>query len=585
MYLVPNWETHAFLMAERRPSLQTLALSMAPLGSGFLPADEGNKATVLLANSLSRSINPGRLVLLDAVNRLLGSGTTNPWLNVLRAYIIRLQQEQLANDSAQAEVWPAVLASWPTLMDALKPLDSHPDVQALQLQTTEPAQTPVLYPPLLYAGLRMVQQHSLLFADTVQINSLLKRVLPRVSTTSAWTAWRQTQEPAKAPARKIAPPVEADAASDDVVSDSVSSDEADVAQPFINSSTPNFLQFVTPKLPIYQIQSSTTVAQSTYADKPEAPPSMSDLLLTVQTLQASQNLFDDSLESIADTTALGSKAAIADLFGSEQARGISQLSGVPLAQVQNSLTKLQTVCQKPGQAEKTTLSTYDQTVFSYAVQQVLEGMIGDPLLTTIESCVSKLLTEANRLLGQFSVPEMPPDIDRLVSRIRGVSDRLLLSARYMVATDVNGKIVLSNGVFVILLKETTQPNTDRVQQWETFLKTAPFGNSALPHELVGKGADAWKLQRTVLHDDEHDQVIHLNTFQNTDGMVLKTGQLKGLESLLPRLVLATASIAYNQLSKLGQEPDEYHQQQQKLDDILTQMEQVLDDLLVMNKTG
>ncbi len=565
LYLCEGWETHAFLLATKRPSLQTLTLSMAPAGTGFRADDETAGASGILTASLKRSINPDRLVTLDAINRLLSGRMSNPWLGILSAYIIRLQQDQVSSgDDPVSDLWPALSASWPMLMDQLSPLRDHPDVQSLQLTMDRPAQAPIEHPPLLYVGLRRVQQHALRFADTVPVNSFLKRVFPRVSTTSAWTAWRQTSQPAQAPIRHKDVVLESDAMADPAESFSQGA--------VIQSTAPDYLRLVSPKLPVYQVQTSAGFPQDTHS-----PPNgrgssatVANALLNVLAIQATQNLSESRLDDMPTTTRLNATADIADLLNNDHAGVISQASGVPLAQVQNSLTTLQSTCQQPLKLSKN-LTAYDRTVLGFAVQRAIEGMLGDPLLTTIEECVNKLLTEVSRLATPVAGADQRPAIEPLVGRINALADQLLLAARFVVVTDSNGKIALSNGVFVILLKEKAVKLTD----WEAFFKTAPFGYSPLPYAFVNKGSPAWNLQRTVLHDDERSQVMYLNIFQNQDGLLLKPEQLKKLETLLPQLVLFTSSFAYDSSAQDKQPADGQHPLMQKMAAVLTKMEQAL----------
>ena len=564
LYLCENWVTQAFILAPKKPSLQTLTLSMAPMGTGFQPEDETVEAADILLNSLRRGINPDRLVTLDTATRLFGEQTNNPWLSILSAYIIRLQQDQLTAD-LPSTLWPGLLASWPMLASKLALIRDHPDVQALLLDTNEPVTAPIQYPPLLFPGLRRVQQHALYFTNTIPVTSLLKRVLPRVSTTSVWTAWRQTTEPAQAPTPKKGIEFESDVMADAPESMSISSQA-------VNSSSPAYLRFVNPKLPVYQVQSSASAAQATDNQTGREHQSVAQTLLNVVALQVTQSLVDTRLEDIPNTTQINQKSEITHLLDNERADAISQASGIPLAQVQSSLSKLQATCQQPAKIPKN-LSAYDRTVFGYAVQQATELIGNDPLAATIEDCVSKLLTESGRLLAKRSGGIPAPTISALAERIIQLANQLLLSARFIVLTDVDGKITLTNGAFILLLKKEFQLTDMPINEWESLFKTAPFGTSILPHNYVNKGSSVWELQRSVLHDDDHNQVVYLNMFQNKDSIILKAEQLKKVEGLLPTLVLFTSSIAYDKptesIYSSGERPIP------KLEAVLTQMEQIL----------
>ncbi len=566
LYLCEGWETHAFLTADRRPSLQTMLLNMVPAGTGFRADDEAIMAVWVLLNSLRRSTGPDRLVTADTVNTLMGNWVGNPWLSILVGYVIRLQQDQLPpGDEPPSERWPALLALWPTLMDRLAAIGHHPDGQALRLELDKPAETAIPFPPLLFPGLRRVQQHALQFGQTIADGSLLKRVLPRVSTTSVWTAWRHVRKPANRP--KLSHP----ATGAEAVSDSPDSQPA--SQP-IKLSAPNYLRLITPKLPVYQVQAATspTASSTTKRSDRERGQPTSEAFLNVMALQVAQNLSSTDLNDIPLTTPINSEQNVGDLLCNANANDISQASGVPLSQVQSSLSKLQSEARQPLKATKK-LTIYDQTVFGYAVQQAIEQTVDDPLVATIEECVNTLLNEAGRLSPKPGEKALPAEINELIGRIVGLSDRLLLSARFVVVTNADGKILLNNGVFATLLNQTSR-SANQLTEWELFLKTASFGRSKLPHQYVRKGPDAWILQRTVLHDDDRHEVIYLNLFQNANGLVLTPEQLKRFQKQLPKLILSTSSIAYDQRAP-GEFSEDQQQHIEKLSYAVTQMERIL----------
>jgi len=260
------------------------------------------------------------------------------------------------------------------LMDRLAAIDAHPDVQALQLEMNKPAETPILFSPLLFAGLRRVQQHALQFSQTIAAGSLLKRVLPRVSTTSAWTAWRHVKKPADRPKTPGNPVDEAGTASD-------SSDSRTAPQP-IQLSSPGYLRLITPKLPVYQVQTSSPGGSPSLvrSGREQVAQPVSEAFLNVMALQAAQNLSATDLNDIPLTARISSEQDVGSLLRNASADEISQASGVPLSQVQSSLSKLQSDARQPLKATKN-LTIYDQTVFGHAVQRAIERTVDDPLLT------------------------------------------------------------------------------------------------------------------------------------------------------------------------------------------------------------
>lgn len=432
LYLSEGWQTQAFLEAKQRPSLRTLTLNMVPLGQGFRADDPAALAATLLLDSLKRSTDPDRLVTVNTIRSLLGGQLDNPWLRILAAYVIRLQQDQLLPGDEPSALWPSMQQWLPTLLDSLTAFRDHPDVQALRLDGQHPAEAPIRFPPLLYAGLRRVQQHALRFAGTLAGGSPLERILPRVATSTAWTAWRHAVYVTKAakPTQFAVPEPAAGLEMDPV--------EAPVPATRITSRSPGYLRAVSPKLPIYQVETTAepvgdaSVAPQTAGRSPAALPSNAEMLRNATVLQ------------IADTVTLSdvkpdlsvqydSTERMNTLLETATARvgEISQASGLPVAQVQSSLDNLRRTNQRSAKTAKR-LSPFDQTVLSCALQKAIESNTGDSLLITIEECVAKLLGEAERLSLRLAGGALWPDVRPLAGRIQAVADQLLLAATFVV---------------------------------------------------------------------------------------------------------------------------------------------------------
>ena len=174
-------------------------------------------------------------------------------------------------------------------------------------------------------------------------------------------------------------------------------------------------------------------------------------------LQVAQNLDLTTLGTEQPVVQYNSTESIKTVLDTVHIGEISQASGVPLAQVESSLNKLQSTNQKPTKTAKN-LTYYDRTVFSCAIQKAIESNINDPLLITIEECVGKLLTETERLTLRLKKSTLLPMVMPACKRISSLADQLLLAAKFVVLTDTEGKIQLTNGVFVILLNQKTQLN-------------------------------------------------------------------------------------------------------------------------------
>lgn len=581
LYLSEGWQTQAFLEAKQRPSLRTLTLNLVPLGSGFRADDPAALAAALLLDSLKRSADPDRLVMVNTIRSLLGDRIENPWLRMLVAYVIRLQQDQLLPDDAEpSELWPPIGQWLPDLLTGLAAFGDHPDVQALRLEKNKPAEVPVRFPPLLYAGLRRVQQHALRFAETIERGSLLERILPRVATTTAWTAWRHAvhvSKPSK-PAKSALPESDVGLEMDPA--------ESPAPVPRITSRSPGYLRAVSPKLPIYQVETGTgpgTSATWQLAGRsPAFLPSNAEILRNATMLQVAETVtLSDETPDL--SVQYDSTERLNTLLETATARidQISQASGLPVAQVQSSLDKLQRTNQRSAKTAKR-LSPFDQTVLSCALQKAIESNTGDPLLITIEECVTKLLGEAERLSLRLAGGALWPAVAPLIGRINALADQLLLAATFVVITDPEGTVQFGNGVFVTLLNQEGQvnpslpPDDQPLLPWTSFFKSAPFGQSNLPDGLLRKYAGGdWELQRTVLHDKAHNQSLYVNAFRNRAGLRLTPAMLKDFEPYLPKLALPVASLAYGQWSAAESPGESANNQIEKLAQVIDRMERVL----------
>jgi predicted ATPase/PAS domain-containing protein len=244
LWLSPDYQTHAFLIAQNAPLLQSLSLSMAPLGRDFDPSDNEVLAGELVLDGLQR----GRCLISPEQKKALRAGRPhNLWLGILACHALRLdalhkwEQVWKAGHSTEEtgsgrddrdkllapvqalrsgslprrdrlrEVAAALTSVLPsvdvahlleiedlleTTMGHLRPvLADHPDFRALELCDEKSAEKPFHTPPMLWASFRLVQSHATGHTETIPLGSLTDRAFDALLADGSWVAWRSLRTP------------------------------------------------------------------------------------------------------------------------------------------------------------------------------------------------------------------------------------------------------------------------------------------------------------------------------------------------------------------------------------------------------
>lgn len=186
VYLVAGWDVQVFIPVLRHPSLSRMVYDLVPTGSAFDPAGSAIALVQLLlhamhagaANAMARALLPS-----------IAQARQAPWLRILAA------QALVGSPSADTALRQAL-----DPVDGLDPaLMAHPDLAALRLLPPDPA-TPFTHPPLLRAGLRLVQDRAARQPATVSPQGLSARIAGSLVTDSPWTAWSGLSVPPTEPA-------------------------------------------------------------------------------------------------------------------------------------------------------------------------------------------------------------------------------------------------------------------------------------------------------------------------------------------------------------------------------------------------
>ena len=313
LYLCASWETHVFLVAhDNYPSLSTQSLGMAPLGSGFLAADETTIATEAILDELRKNRRDAGILAHEKITKLLDGNLENPLLGILAAYAL-LRQGKSKEDERLKDV----------LSFLSDTVSDHPDVRALRLQDEKQAPSPFWYPPLVLDGLRLVQNYATHFESAIPLDSLTDVVLDNLIVDLPWTAWHELDRtPLYGP-----------------------EDRAPTKKKAKESYTEIFLQTGSPRSPVFRV-ASLMEEDEIQEDWPResgffAAPAKFSTLHDGAVLQKAQELTEGGrLSVLPEKVSLDSKRFLQELLAKITPEAISSASGLPLNRSERGLASL-----------------------------------------------------------------------------------------------------------------------------------------------------------------------------------------------------------------------------------------------------
>lgn len=625
VYLCANWQTQVFLKARTAPSLSRLTLNMARYKKGFVPEDETAIAAEAVLDGMKRGLSGKRLVTGSRLNALLRGKIENPWLGILAAYALRADDtfSQLppsrADEKSSADLLKQVMSFLATIKD-------HPDVRALELKEKKKSE-PFEYPPMLYAGLKLVQRHATQFSHTIPLDCLTNRILDELVINSPWTTWREPKaeeqakpKTAKAKRRLRAMPVSAE------------------SPPPI---APIYLQSAAVQAPVFQffeagVQQPTEAAPEaalTGTASATAALSRAQVIVTAQKLAMSSDI-----EALSETVALNPTQQLHDLLTNLNPKEISAASGLPLARVEDALKHLTKTSESPQSAptdpSAPALSKTEQVVLECALRRSLapeekkveslkraskkrsvkrsmktlkgmeavslaptaaavpvmesvEATSGASPLVSLEECILKIRAEADRIflkyqsVGTTPVLEAKAKAEDLGGRLRKISTWLLERASFTAITDSEGRIRSISGAFDALLNPpdskvgTTleKQRQDNQRLWETALAAAQLGSSILQNPVADPAItptlQQLLLRRTAMEEDTTKAVqAYLNALRGKDAPTVRPETIQQIDSVVPELSLYASFFIYDTSPRLSEHVE-------MLEKITAQLEQTV----------
>lgn len=538
-FLCPGWQTQCFLEAGSSPALRTLALNLAPLGSGFRPDDASAVAAQAVLAALGVGGIGARILESEDVKRLVEEKLENPWLGVLAAYAVRQKgtmSPSAADASATADSSQRLLARLLAfLADAIP---AHPDARALQLESDRPAPQAFAHPPLLRAGLRLVQQHAVHDGATIPARSLTDSVIQNLLTDSPWTAWRRL----------------ADRTQVDLAARSWGRPRQPLEQ-IARAVVATTLKRVSPRGPVFRVAPFAGGYPVIEPYSPSDPPSSlvdASIIEAVSDLTSSVELKRLPEELVIDAPG----EAFSKLLERADTGSISASVRLPRARTERNLAYLRREVRAFEKRGWKLNSLDDVFVHDpdthYAPPIDLEEVVREaevpdsaerarsvpppaaPRPTSLEELAGRMRVEAMRLSQSDEETGRVRDIAK---RLIGLAAELLTHADLTVLTTPEGAMTYCNGAFLDRLRlhdETAR--VARQASWEKALGKVAKGHSVLTDPTSPGGS--WDLQHVALEGgDDRTARGFFSVLRQPGVQNLAPATLERIDSLLPSLSL------------------------------------------------
>jgi hypothetical protein len=577
---------------------------MARLGNGFQPMSEAVLASEAITDNLRYSSSGLFLLqnerIRESINVLLDEKMENPWLGILAAHAILRLREQTENFQLQLENLRSRKASeksvapLPTHLEAeiseaqdyfvvleqkVKPflqraIGEHPDVRALMLSNDFAADKPFDFPPSLLAGLQRVQAHSLLFADTILLDSLTDYVIDSLVVDAPWSAWRRLAGQPKSNFYS-------------------SSKKLQIKQSGVTDFSVSTVlsQTAAPRTPVYRLAEDDEASPQN-VQRTSAEMIMQDAPMIQKVKERVMNYVKDYEESaLRDPIFFNSMEEINKVLAQVTPEEVSQNFGIPLSRTEESLKILHSqaaagniqAADEPVEASPPafspsstqSLATVQQAILEYALMKFgkteSEGTGTTRTLPkfTIREIVNKIQSEADRLsvaaLLMFAQGSAVPSDVLLPSadRLYRIAEDLLKHADFVLVTDSTGKILYGNGSFLLLIspkygnraKMTEQQRSEmrlaKQKEWGKILEAAPVGLREIENTYEAKDWRKWKLSRTEIEDQAANRSIsYLNILRLAGVSPLDEETLREIDSATASLMFYAPSLIYGSIEDL-----------------------------------
>ena len=565
LYFCDGWETQLFLAGGNGPSFRSLTIHMAPLGHGFRRDDEIAGAAEAVMAALRSETSVATVVTSSHLKRLLYSEHRNPWLAVLAAYAMTLDEQENRRPGERGTVLLDPSLKQEILQFLHATIGSHPDVRALLLDQQAPAPEPFPFPPLVRIGLQRVQRHATRFASTVPLNSLTERMFSQLITSSPWSVWAEPIP--EAAAKTTAPP----GGERDVVSDVKRRIRRGVTRVAgLGASAPVFR--------------SSMKAQSAKT----ATTELREAFYGLPVFRAAQQMIGADTESTLEKIVVNTTEAADKLLSGIQPEALSSMAGIPLSRAEHSLKELKAKIGK-GAPTFTKGNATERAILQYALRKGATGSwaksgeaeppAGGPAPAghSLEEGVSALRNAAALLSGKGTPPpgastesgtepawtasesiRIDPALttraEGLATRLTALADALLRRADLVVLTDANGKFLYANGAFTLLVTEVSGATSLETlcKKWSEWLHSLPLGRSTGLTSPADPEARVWTVRRVAVEDQgSRQRTSFVNILEDERRSPLPEAATDLLVSLISSVTLNASFFRYGSAKRLA----------------------------------
>jgi hypothetical protein len=538
IHLAAGWTTQLFMPVDGHPSLRNLSVNMCPAGSGFDPADLSAMANESMVAGMRRG-RATELVKSGCIDSLLRARDANPILCLLAAHALRAAPKPTNADISLLGEIRAYL---------LRTLPHHPDQLALAIEPDPAARPgPVFWlPPMLQAGLALVQRAALQRKDIIPTDSLTDCLLTSHATNSPWTSWRRLERtplvceglgtaPQSALLAQLAPRFVGTASPRERASPSAA------PQP-VSSVAPAMLPA---SMHVYRLEPDRAGAAKISLE----PPSLlgtgiqDDALLRELTDLLSPIGASQLPSSVFINTAQGDSEPKPAETGGAQADSLEPM---------RAPEDLQQVVQTYG------LRDFDAGVLGNAILGDAKNARVTPALT-LESAIGCLLVEAEQLSGRGAdnsgagQTERQNDALDVATRLRNAAASMLNVADLVAITRPDGELAYANGAFMSLIQNSNAPQARKI--WKEVFHNAPAGTTSItppqdalahaPAEL-GMFPKGYVLERTAMIDPATQQPCAFLNLVRSNREHSAGVDLPSLEPLLKKLSLFTSIYSHSE---------------------------------------
>jgi PAS domain-containing protein len=533
VYVSDGWETQLFLTSTERPSFGSLAMNLAARGRGFERDNEMAAAVEAVLAALRRESAIATLMASSHLRRLLYAEDKNPWLGVLVAYALTVAEEASRQSYADASLASHDPGLKQDILGFLRhTLGSHPDVRALSLMPEEAASEPFPYPPLMRIGLQRVREHATRFTNTIPIESLTERILPKQIASSLWSLWSEPM-----------PVVDTEVAHDVVVLESAVRPRGRAVPPAVDLGA---------SAPVFRAPDTSPKAEAGTVD-------LRQVLYDLPTIKAARQMVGSATEGT-DKVVVNSRADAKKLLSEIEPHALSAAAGIPLARVEQGLLQLQAdvdgVPSKAPQGDRT-----ERAILRFALRQGSQArgasLDAEPSAAddTLEESVTSLRNAAVQLSRVTPDVESDPSLlqraQQLVPRLTRIADAIIGRADVIVLTDISGRFLYANGAFTLLVESPSEQFTPTCTKWCQWLSTLPLGRSTGRTSPADPRNRPWTVRRTEVEDEGTQTTAVVNILKDERWTPLPASSVETLSGTASSIALQASFVHYGSTKKVA----------------------------------